>query len=549
MRIGGIDLPEPLLTAHKEAKLVVFAGAGVSIPPPSNYPNFASLANQVADGRLTLGTGEPIDRFLGRLCDLEVKVHSLVSQILTNPDSKPNGLHFDLLRIFKSPDTLRLVTTNFDLHFSTASLQVFKGSDRCENHYAPGLPLGHSFAGIVYLHGAVAKPPERLVLTDSDFGRAYLTEGWARLFLQRIFETYTVLFVGYSHNDPVMDYIARGFTPEMNKAKRFAIVPIGEEEKWLYRGIVPITYRLMSDDDKHALLPRALSAWVEQIHLGVLEKEEKIKAIVTQPPPIDPEIGDFIHDALSDAATARFFTRHARSVEWMKWVEEKKLLNRLFDPSASLSEVDRELGSWIAEEFQCEHSGATFSVLRRQGQRLNPYLWVVLARKLSRDWCTEKNREALRRWLAVLTNLRPDGAGCEFLEFVSRSLVFPNDLDAAVLTFEYLTRPVLRLENDLWSELREVEPKENVDFELQSHGGGFWLSHFWKRFFQPNLDRLSEKLEPIVSHHLQMSYFLSHADKGTEGSWDTLSLSRNLIEQSDQGGREGRSGRTGRRGL
>ena len=40
-----------------------------------------------------------------------------------------------------------------------------------------------------------------MVLTDADFGRAYLTEGWARRFLVELFRSFTVLFVGYSHND------------------------------------------------------------------------------------------------------------------------------------------------------------------------------------------------------------------------------------------------------------------------------------------------------------------------------------------------------------
>jgi hypothetical protein len=208
----------------------VFAGAGVSTPPPSNYPDFKELANQVAGGVLTPGPDEPIDRFLGRLADRGTKVHRMVGEILTNPDSKPNSLHFDLLRLFPSSDALRLVTTNFDPHFSTATSAIFPDGKPCEIHYAPALPLGDSFSGIVYLHGGVERPFERLVLTDSDFGRAYLTEGWARVFLQKLFERYTVLFVGYSHNDPVMNYLVRGLPPPAGTRKRFALTALGEEE-------------------------------------------------------------------------------------------------------------------------------------------------------------------------------------------------------------------------------------------------------------------------------------------------------------------------------
>lgn len=69
MRISEIDFPELLLARQKGGALAVFAGAGVSMPTPSNYPNFKNLANQVASGALKLQPEEPVDGFLGRLAD------------------------------------------------------------------------------------------------------------------------------------------------------------------------------------------------------------------------------------------------------------------------------------------------------------------------------------------------------------------------------------------------------------------------------------------------------------------------------------------------
>ena len=48
MRITNIDFPEQLNDAHRQGKLVVFAGAGVSIDQPSGLPDFATLALQVS---------------------------------------------------------------------------------------------------------------------------------------------------------------------------------------------------------------------------------------------------------------------------------------------------------------------------------------------------------------------------------------------------------------------------------------------------------------------------------------------------------------------
>ena len=60
-----VDLPEPLINAQREKKLVIFAGAGVSMGEPSNLPDFKRLAIEVAKGIFKPEKDEPIDRFLG----------------------------------------------------------------------------------------------------------------------------------------------------------------------------------------------------------------------------------------------------------------------------------------------------------------------------------------------------------------------------------------------------------------------------------------------------------------------------------------------------
>jgi len=101
MRINSVDFPDSLFKAQKDGSLVVFAGAGVSIPPPSNFPDFNLLAEQVGAGVLNREKDEPVDRFLGRLKDKGVEVHEKVRRILSDRNSKPNALHLDLLRLFE----------------------------------------------------------------------------------------------------------------------------------------------------------------------------------------------------------------------------------------------------------------------------------------------------------------------------------------------------------------------------------------------------------------------------------------------------------------
>ena len=199
MKISGIDFPNSLLDTlrdGRDARLVVFAGAGVSMGEPAHLPDFRKLAEAIARGTgAVLGNGESEDQFLGGLRDKRVQVHARAAEELSKHDPQPTTLHYDLLRLFPEPASTRVVTTNFDLLFERAAEEVFESQP--DVFTAPALPVGSRFTGIVHVHGAIVREDD-MVLTDSDFGRAYLTEGWARRFLVDVFRSYTVLFVGYS---------------------------------------------------------------------------------------------------------------------------------------------------------------------------------------------------------------------------------------------------------------------------------------------------------------------------------------------------------------
>ena len=79
-----------------------------------------------------------------------------------------------------------------------------------------------------------------MVLTDADFGRAYLTDGWATRFLMSLFQDHVVLFVGYSHNDIVMNYLARGLPPSAQP--RFALTSEADFGRWKLLGIEALHY-------------------------------------------------------------------------------------------------------------------------------------------------------------------------------------------------------------------------------------------------------------------------------------------------------------------
>lgn len=75
-KLGTIDFDDCILDALRDDRLVVFAGAGVSMGAPSSLPSFGELTSDIAQGTgLTPCEGEPLDRFLGRLHHRKIAVH------------------------------------------------------------------------------------------------------------------------------------------------------------------------------------------------------------------------------------------------------------------------------------------------------------------------------------------------------------------------------------------------------------------------------------------------------------------------------------------
>ena len=438
MLIKGIDFPEELLRAQMARELVVFAGAGVSNPPPSALPLFGELADRI--GALSGGARErdakdmeePDDRYLGRLKKQGMQVHEAAARILVGPHTKPHELHLLLLKVFPSAGDVRLVTTNFDTHFTTAAGAAF--DSRIEAFFAPALPLGDDFTGLVYLHGSAEKDPKRCVLTDEDFGRAYLTQGWATRFLAAMFSRYSVLFVGYSHNDTVMNYLARGLPPAGGK-HRFVFTADENLSKWEFLGVHPMAYKLVGGENPHKSITESVSHWVADLRSGLLDKAQRIRSIAESLPPLEGEDADYIRFALTQIDTARVFLKHASQPEWISWLEKHRFIQPLFNPCAQLSQFERELASWLTKHFFTKHAHHLWAAMQRNGGGLNPALCSCVWQRL----CTRDQDASVGgvfpHWVAVLLTQPYDLLGSDQWGMLLKECHSPGDRYASGTSF------------------------------------------------------------------------------------------------------------------
>ena len=535
MRFGKIDIPKPLCDAQQAGELVVFAGAGVSIPEPSNYPNFDDLADQIANGTLTRQGNpldrEPVDRFLGRLSDRGTKIHEIAKRILSDPKSRPNPLHRHLLKLFDGEQKVRLVTTNFDDHFVTTSRDEPRNS-LLKIYCAPALPPGDSFTGLVHLHGSVREHENSLVLTDRDFGRAYLTEGWARRFLQSVFTQFTVLFVGYSHNDPVMNYLARGLTSRPSGPSRYAITESGKEEHWEYLGIQPLTYPA----DQHKEIEITLGRWSSQALMGPIDHNAKIKDIVEKPVPLVGEERDYITACLLDASKTRYFTQHAENLDWLDWIEDQAPFARLFHQNRSFSEeeaeISKELAYWFGRKFAFLKQDAAMNVLLRKNGSLGPLLWSAIAHSV---FLERPAVEQLRRWVPVLIQTRPVGFKDHFLGNILCNYLNRSDPSVALLLFGSLLRPTAQLERGFRMSNQGEDLEPGVDLELETIGEWYSLNQAWGQFFSQNIGEYAEFLIPMVTAHLQEATLLMRLHEKIYTGFDLVTLSMNGVGGPEPG--------------
>lgn len=526
-KLANIHFDDCVLDALRDDKLVVFAGAGVSMGPPSNLASFWQLASDIA--RSTgLAPAEPLDRFLGQLQHRGVAVHERAVQLLSPENSAPNSMHIDLLRLFRTVGCVRLVTTNFDLHFETAAESLYGTAPKI--YRAPALPLGYDFTGIVHLHGALPCAQE-LVLTDRDFGRAYLTEGWARRFLVDVFRQYTVLFVGYSHNDVVMNYLARAL-PADGVAGRFALTD--EEGNWDLLGIKPIRFVRSVGADTYRDLYDGVQRLAERSTRGALDWQIRLAEIGGREPPADEEAIGEVEQALREVHTTRFLIKVARDAEWPKWLSSRKHLDALFD-LAELSERDQLLTYWLAEHFAIEHSDAIFDLIAAYRVRLNPVLWWAIGREIGvrKDKLLEES--ALKRWVSILLATAPSNADYHTLLGLAERCARQGLVSLTLKVFLFMGEHKLNITPGLiWPEEGDGERKSHLDVECQLNANHWSLNQVWTAHLKPHINLVAQiQLSGIAWRLEEMHQDLVTWDKASP-YWDSISYGRSAIEPHEQ---------------
>ena len=534
------QIPYALKEAQANGKLAIFVGAGVSKGSPSNLPTYRELAKKLA-GEVRVpfdpDKDQPYDQFIGKLSKQSSGIHDKAREIYGSPESKPTNLHLLLLQLFKDSESVRIVTTNYDRHLSTASRQVFPKSAETKLFAAPALPLGRRYNGIVHLHGSVDQDAHELILTDADFGRAYLTEGWARRFLVSALDEYVTLYVGYSHEDPLLSYLALGLFPG---SKRFAFSTEDKADHWRRLGVDPIEYPIAEENERHKPLSDLISGWVELIEMRPTDHLTRIRQIAEShndrlqgPLPVQDE--NYLSDALKNDSNLQHFVRYAKGLFWLEWLDRSALLDRLFEVSgfrgkpAEFSGRHYELlTEWFAENFTSAGSSQFLDFVRKKGQVIHPYVWHAMTQKLAGGKDIPEPG-VFSVWVNVLLDCAPHEQ--QYLNPLN-SIVTREFSDqhssTIVLLFEFLTRPKST------TSPRPLRDGSTVDVNITMTGNSHSVQSVWRKRLKPLLPTVATDLACIITSHLRRAHSIL-ADLGKAGNdWDPISQGRSAIEDHEQ---------------
>ncbi len=286
---NGPLIPDDLLVARDEGRVVFFCGAGVS-RARAGLLDFFGLADEVirtlgvatdSPARKILTEAREIDRRTGvgglisadrvfGILEREFLVRdieSAVAKALRQKKVVDLSAHRILLDLATTQEgRVQLVTTNFDRLFDDcdSDLHVWQ---------PPRLPdpsRHNEMDGITYLHGCATKDysgsaGDGFVLSSSRFGQAYLSDGWATTFFKEIIDRYVVVFVGYSADDPPVHYLLEALNKkegQLSGVYAFQGGAPGEaSERWRHKGVEAIAY---ADEGSHQVLWESLEAWAER---------------------------------------------------------------------------------------------------------------------------------------------------------------------------------------------------------------------------------------------------------------------------------------------
>ena len=238
-------IPPILREIVRNRKCILFAGAGLSAQAADeegvHLPLWGDLLERMIDwcieNRVELGASKPEltdilkkKRYLTVAQELQERLGSRIGdclrQLLQVRKVRPSEAH----RLIPNTEWVAVLTSNYDgllegayaLHSEGIVPPIFTRNST--GQALNSLRNGQFF--IFKVHGDINQP-DSIILGDRDYSKILYLEPGYRSFLETLFATYTVLFVGFSADDPDLTAVIERLSAlyERSIGQHFLVVP------------------------------------------------------------------------------------------------------------------------------------------------------------------------------------------------------------------------------------------------------------------------------------------------------------------------------------
>ncbi|EDW2259392.1 SIR2 family protein [Salmonella enterica] len=281
-----IQWPESLIDELVSRRCVIFLGSGASASAqkldeqgqPMSPPTWAGLLQQLLDicpndddgsrtnAQTLLQKGNFLDsaEIIRKSCLPRAEYNRCISRTFSGYNAT------DIHRAVETLDQKVVITTNFDCLYENHCRQG-NGRDGYTTlrYYDGGLiaRMRSPIRLIIKAHGCTSEP-EKTILTKSDFFNARSQHKGFFDALESIFLTHTILFIGYSINDPEIQLILENnIITYPSDNPHYAAMPSGSHSSLItaFRNTNNIDILEYSPDNNHSELVESLNLLCELV--------------------------------------------------------------------------------------------------------------------------------------------------------------------------------------------------------------------------------------------------------------------------------------------
>lgn len=510
MIINGINFPREILEAISSESLVIFAGAGVSVDKPTALPDFIGLTKSIANqcGEIFDEKNDKIDEFLGDLQRNDIKVKELVAKRLTQGKPQPNAFHFNILNLFNKIDSIRIVTTNQDCMFEAA---VKKQGWKIPVFDSPAVPYGDDFNGIVHLHGNVSNP-RNIVVTDEDFGKAYMLNGYATRFVIDMLKQYTVLFVGYSYNDVIVRYLTTSIPSDTFSG---AYILCDSNAKKINRtGIKSIIF----PKGKYNIACSAIKKIGDFSKRGLIDWKDRIGSLNIDAPPADKESQDEVLEGIHNFAVQKFLCDRIRGSAWLMWLDQQDVFSSLFKENVQLDKNDELWGYWLISNFI---SDELINLIIKHNNKIN----FIFCENILRAFIPDKSRlqNGVFEMYIILFQKKIQN------EFVLYKLIQSAEKRGMLDCMWNLFSDTFNFDIVLKNRYSWTSKSTEYSMAYRWRVGEYNFENIWYKFVSLHLDKYAYNAIQLATNTIKDLYYKLHASdvKGNIFKIDMLDIENN----------------------